>query len=150
MGALAALLCSCAPADVKEADSIIDFDESRFARWNSDAIFAHFDKLWSIRIQDAPGPPWARAREFFIPNARAVLHDIVDRCDLGETIFQHQNHGLASLVIDDTDLSAEKVRCIRQFERHGISLEMGGNMQVLEDLRSKGILPTDESGSVVD
>lgn len=147
IGLAVLLLCNCAPLEVQEADTIIDFDKSQYADWERDPLFAHFNELWFISIIEGPGPPGGPDSAFFIPNARAVLQDIVERCNLGETIFQHQYDGYATLSIDDTDLSTEKIHCIRQFERQGLSLEMGENMRVLDDLRSKGILPPDDNHS---
>jgi hypothetical protein len=139
-----ALLASCpAPTPVEE-DVIIEWEDSRFRGIDIELLLAHFQRLWVIAIAEGPEGPWFEETDFFIPDARAVLQSIVEQCHLGETIFQHTDHGMATLTIDDLDLSAEKVRCIRRFERRGISVYAPEHVLRLEDLWSKGILPAED------
>ena len=136
-----ATLTGCAPEVPVEDNIIIDIQDSRFVQWELEDVFAHFERLWSLRIAEAPAAFYSADDGFYIRDARGVLQNIVEECRLGEAIFQHQNHGFASLHIDDLNLSERKIACIRHLERRGLSLEMPQHILVLEHLRSKGILP---------
>lgn len=135
------MLASCGAGARVEDNIIIDFEASGFAQLERDPLIAHFERLWWINIQEGSGAPWFEEPNFYIPNARGVLQPIVEQCHLGETIFQHQNHGMASLTIDDLEFDRDKVECVRRFERRGINLEMPFGIRALEELRSKGIMP---------
>jgi hypothetical protein len=131
------------PRESVEDDVIIPIEDSHFVEWKTDQLFAHFEQLWSIRIVEAPDLFYND--DFHIPEAMAVLQGIVVDCQLGETFLQPQHHGVRTLYLDDLDLSQQKVACIRQFERRGISLVPPEHIRILEDLRSKGILPSADS-----
>lgn len=117
-----ALLASLRLAACSEPAQIVEFDESRFKDWSRDELQEYFERTWTISIIERPGPPWSEDSEFFVPDSKGVLKEIVDECLLGFTVLNHGDHGYAFLSIEESPLPREKIACIRRFERRGVTL----------------------------
>jgi hypothetical protein len=125
------MLLPVACCSASETVPIVDFENSKFNELNGDQMHELANKSWSIAIIEGKGPPWDEGREFYIPNARGVLQEIVDRCKLGPTYLTHGYHGYANLLIEESPLESEKIKCIQASQRRGIQVHEPSGLSTL-------------------
>ncbi|MXP09270.1 glycosyltransferase family 61 protein [Pseudoblastomonas halimionae] len=90
---------------------------------NEDQLINAMEARWEIEIWDGvsiTGPP--ETNDIYIPEARKVLDEIVQKCALGETWLSDGTDGVMTLYLEDTSLSDEQIDCVRSYEQPGIIL----------------------------
>lgn len=101
-------------APIVKATTEDQFDDAMRARWN-------------IEVLSGGGIPGSAGADNYIRDADSVLQNIVDRCQLGQTILVRATDGVSLLAILEKKLSPTQISCIRSFERPGLTLKDRGN-----------------------
>jgi hypothetical protein len=116
------LVTGCA-SKVAAQDEVVLFEGSiEFARCSTREcvrqVYASFDR--EIVVYHAPGI--SGANDIYVPNAVAVLEQIVRDCRLGRALLSYHTDGVASLHVGETPLTDDQMACIRSYERPGLFL----------------------------
>ena len=76
---------------------------------------------WQVMIYHARGI--TGDNDTYVPDHRAVLQDMVERCELGRTLLSYATDGVAYLYIGEGGLGDDQIACVRTFERPGLFLQ---------------------------
>ena len=118
---------ACDAGSQESPSEIINYEDSRFANLDDREAAQIFERHWFITVQSGYGLPGSPGADEFVRDAKNAIQGIVDDCQLGQTVWSEGTDGMSLILIDNPELEAQQVTCLRQHETDLIRINPPSN-----------------------